>query len=160
MRVPSPLVVEAARLLPPGEALDVACGSGRHTLYLRSLGWNVVAVDRAPGVADALTLDLEQTPLPFPDASFDLVVMTLYLQRALWPTIRRLLRPDGLLATSAKLTGRFAAAPNELREAFADWQVLQYREADGIAELLATPAAASPDPPPPPNAASTARGAA
>ncbi|HKO57026.1 MAG TPA: class I SAM-dependent methyltransferase, partial [Thermoanaerobaculia bacterium] len=45
--LPSPLVIEAASLLPPGHALDVACGSGRHTLYLRSLGWTVVPVDRA-----------------------------------------------------------------------------------------------------------------
>ena len=137
MRVPSPLVVEAASLLPPGRALDVACGTGRHTDYLRSLGWTVVPVDRATSVPGALILDLELTPLPFPDASFDLIVMTLYLQRALWPTIRRLLRPAGLLATSAKLTGRFAAAPGELREAFADWKVLRYREGDGVAELLA-----------------------
>jgi tellurite methyltransferase len=135
--VPAAIVAEAARLLPPGRALDVACGSGRHTAYLRALGWSVVPVDRASSVEGALLIDLELTPLPFPPASFDLVVMTLYLQRALWPAVRRLLRPGGLLATSAKLTGRFAASPGELRAAFADWEVLRYGEQDGIAELLA-----------------------
>lgn len=131
---PSPLVVLAASLLPPGRALDLACGRGRHTLYLRSLGWSVVAVDRLPGVADALTLDLERDPLPFEDESFDLIVMTLYHQPSLWPEIRRLLRLGGLLVTSAKLTGRFAAAPGELRQG---WDILRYSEENGIAEMLA-----------------------
>ena len=134
---PSPLVVLAASILPAGRALDLACGRGRHTLYLRSLGWSVTAVDREPGVEDALTLDLEREPLPFDDESFDLIVMTLYHQPSLWPEVRRLLRPGGLLATSAKRTGRFAAGPGELRDAFADWEVLRYEERDGIAELLA-----------------------
>ncbi|MBV9497487.1 MAG: class I SAM-dependent methyltransferase [Acidobacteria bacterium] len=135
--MPSPLVIEASGLLPPGDALDVACGTGRHTHYLRALGWRVTAVDIASTVPNVLLLDLERTPLPFPAESFDLVVMTLYLQRSLWPTVRKLLRPSGLLATSAKLTGRFAAHPHELRDAFSDFAVLRYREADGLAELLA-----------------------
>jgi SAM-dependent methyltransferase len=133
---PSPLVVLAASLLPTGRALDLACGRGRHTLYLRSLDWSVVAIDRAPGVDDALTLDLERDPLPFSEESFDLIVMTLYHQPSLWPEIRRLLRPGGLLATSAKLMGRFAARPGELREAFGDWEVVRYEERDGVAELV------------------------
>jgi len=135
---PSPLVVLAASLAPvPGRALDLACGRGRHTLYLRSLDWSVVAIDRAPGVDDALTLDLERDPLPFSEGSFDLIVMTLYHQPSLWPEIRRLLRPGGLLAPSAKLMGRFAARPGELREAFAGWEVVRYGEGDGVAELVA-----------------------
>ena len=134
---PSPLVVLAASILPTGRALDLACGGGRHTIYLRSLGWSVVAVDRSPGVPDALTLDLERDPLPF-SGSFDLIVMTLYHQPSLWPEIHRLLRPGGLFATSAKLMGRFAARPGELRDAFADWEILRYDERNGIAELLAT----------------------
>lgn len=137
MPVPSPIVVEAASLLPPGQALDVACGTGRHTSYLRSLGWTVTPVDRSTSIPGALILDLELTPLPFPAESFDLIVMTLYLHRALWPTIRRLLRRGGLLATSAKLTGRFAATPGELLAAFAGWEVVGYSEQEGIASLLA-----------------------
>lgn len=133
---PSPLVVLAASSLPAGRALDLACGGGRHTLYLRSLGWSVVAIDRAPGVDEALILDLERDPLPFEDQSFDLIVMTLYHQPSLYPEVRRLLRPGGLFATSAKLMGRFAAAPGELRAAFADWEVLRYGEGDGVAELV------------------------
>ncbi|MCU1658367.1 MAG: Methyltransferase type 12 [Pseudonocardiales bacterium] len=31
--------------LPPGRALDLACGEGRNALWLASLGWQVIAVD-------------------------------------------------------------------------------------------------------------------
>src|SRR6516165_9985768 len=42
---PAPLLIEAAELLPPGRALDLASGPGRNALYLASLGWSVMAVD-------------------------------------------------------------------------------------------------------------------
>jgi SAM-dependent methyltransferase len=31
--------------LPPGRAVDVACGEGRNAIWLASLGWSVTAVD-------------------------------------------------------------------------------------------------------------------
>jgi len=43
---PHPLVVQAASMLSPCRALDLACGAGRNARYLRGLGWNVVAIDR------------------------------------------------------------------------------------------------------------------
>src|SRR5262249_15515601 len=52
---PVPLVVKMAGILPPGEALDLACGAGRNSLYLASLGWRVTAVDGAPSAIE-LTL--------------------------------------------------------------------------------------------------------
>lgn len=38
------LVAEAAEL-PPGRALDLACGSGRNAVWLAQQGWSVVAAD-------------------------------------------------------------------------------------------------------------------
>jgi len=43
--IPAPLLVHVADLLPPGNALDLACGPGRHALHLAKLGWRVTAVD-------------------------------------------------------------------------------------------------------------------
>ncbi|HEU0303610.1 MAG TPA: class I SAM-dependent methyltransferase [Gaiellaceae bacterium] len=38
-------VVAALEGLPPGRALDLACGSGRHAVWLAERGWLVTAVD-------------------------------------------------------------------------------------------------------------------
>jgi SAM-dependent methyltransferase len=42
---PDPTLVEVAASLPPGRALDVAAGRGRHALWLAAHGWQVTAVD-------------------------------------------------------------------------------------------------------------------
>lgn len=42
---PNPLVAELLADVPPGTAVDLAAGEGRHALWLASLGWSVTAVD-------------------------------------------------------------------------------------------------------------------
>ena len=44
-REPNVWVRDAVRHLPPGRALDLAAGDGRHAVWLASLGWSVTAVD-------------------------------------------------------------------------------------------------------------------
>ena len=49
---PSAVVVDAVSQLPPGRALDLAAGTGRHALWLSRRGWDVTALDfSAVGVA-------------------------------------------------------------------------------------------------------------
>ncbi len=49
---PNPLVAELVGGLPPGDALDLAAGEGRHALWLARLGWRATAVDfSATGLA-------------------------------------------------------------------------------------------------------------
>jgi len=45
LTAPSSTVVRAVDDLEPGRALDLATGTGRHALWLHSLGWQVTAVD-------------------------------------------------------------------------------------------------------------------
>src|SRR5579872_3307932 len=105
---PEPLLFEAAEILAPGRALDLACGPGRNALYLAGLGWQVTAVDRSPVAihllrerSGDLDIDIRQADLergeftPAPE-SVDLVCDTLYLQRDLIPAIRAALRPGGV----------------------------------------------------------------
>jgi SAM-dependent methyltransferase len=74
-------------LLPAGRALDVACGTGRHTRGLVDAGHAVVGVDYTPdmlrvaagNVPEAAFMDADLLHLPFRDASFDLVVCGLAL---------------------------------------------------------------------------------
>lgn len=89
-----------------GEVIDLACGSGRHSRFLASLGLRVRAVDRdsqalgALGGVAGITLceaDLENDPWPLPGLKFDGVVVTNYLHRPLFPRILEALAPDGVL---------------------------------------------------------------
>jgi SAM-dependent methyltransferase len=43
-----PIVWEILDGLPPGTALDAACGTGRHAEYLAALGHTVIGVDSSP----------------------------------------------------------------------------------------------------------------
>ena len=42
---PFPSSLKFVRTLKPGKALDLACGTGRHALWLAREGWSVTAVD-------------------------------------------------------------------------------------------------------------------
>ena len=102
---PSDWVVRWTPLLPPGaRVLDVACGHGRHVRWLARAGHRVTAVDRDPslleplaGLATTLVADLEADPWPLPGRTFDAVVVTNYLWRALFPALMAAVAPGGLL---------------------------------------------------------------
>ncbi|ACB77189.1 class I SAM-dependent methyltransferase [Opitutus terrae] len=44
---PNTFLVDVAKTLQPGKALDVAMGQGRNAVYLAALGWDVTGVDLA-----------------------------------------------------------------------------------------------------------------
>lgn len=99
--------------LPPGRALDAACGTGRHTKYLVERGHDVIGVDASPDMlaqarrelpgADLRVGDL--LTLPLESASIDAAVCALALTHfeVLGPPIAelaRVLRPGGRLILS------------------------------------------------------------
>jgi SAM-dependent methyltransferase len=45
---PNRVLVGEVGSLPPGRALDLACGEGRNAIWLAERGWNVIAVDFSP----------------------------------------------------------------------------------------------------------------
>lgn len=147
----SPLLVEAVKGLAPGRALDLACGAGRNALFLAEQGWTVVAVDGSTVAIDlirnlhprieAMVLDLEREPLPFENASFDLVCLIHFLHRPLFDHARRLLRPGGVIVTAihtvrSGMNPAYTVGIGELRGHFKDWEIIVDRE-DEIAELVA-----------------------
>ena len=86
---PNRFLVEEVSSLPPGRALDLACGEGRNSIWLSQRGWQVtasdfstVAIDKAKGRARELGLDVD---FSVADATrpvhgvFDLVIV-FYLQ--------------------------------------------------------------------------------
>jgi SAM-dependent methyltransferase len=42
-------LVEGPRALPPGRALDLGCGTGKHAVYLAGRGWSVTGVELLHG---------------------------------------------------------------------------------------------------------------
>jgi SAM-dependent methyltransferase len=96
----------ARRITSHGTVLDLACGRGRHSRFLASLGFRVCAVDCDPEALGALggiagvtvqQSDLENGPWPLQDLKFDGVVVTNYLHRPLFPHILDALAPAGVL---------------------------------------------------------------
>jgi SAM-dependent methyltransferase len=130
----SPWVARFAPLARAGDALDLACGSGRHTRLLAARGMQVTALDRngellaplaGPNVA-TLQHDLEAADAawPFEAGRFALIVVTNYLHRPLFAQLAASLRPDGVLiyetfAQGNQVYGKpsnpdFLLAPEEL----------------------------------------------
>jgi tellurite methyltransferase len=156
--VPRAWLVGHQALLPaPGLALDIAMGLGGSAGWLVERGWRVVGLDvadvavrraraRWPALR-AVVADLQQLPLAA-TAAFDLILDFYYLDRALWPWVRRALRPGGLLVMetlargpagdSAGANPAYLLDPGELRAAFADWQVLDDREGERAGRFVAS----------------------
>jgi SAM-dependent methyltransferase len=106
---------------PGGLVLDLACGAGRHARLLARLGFEVLAVDRAPELfADppaGVTLmgaDLEGAAWPLEGRRFDAIVVTNYLHRPLLPILAASLERGGLLIyeTFARGNERFGKPSN------------------------------------------------
>ena len=125
-----------APLIPPGQVLDLACGSGRHARFLARLGHPVLALDIDPAALECaagpgittLQLDLERAPdgaaWPFGPDRFAAIVCTHYLHRALIPHLVKSISSNGVLIYETFADGNavfgqpsnpaFLLAPGEL----------------------------------------------
>jgi SAM-dependent methyltransferase len=143
---PSPWVQRFAHLVRPGgSVLDLACGSGRHLLWLAGQGFRLTGVDRdaqalAPlrSHAEVIEADLEAAPWPLAGRRFDAIVVTHYLWRPLWPALRGALADGGVLiyetfAHGQEKLGRpsrpeYLLQPGELLQACAGLHVVAYED--------------------------------
>ena len=112
--------------------LDLACGSGRHALWLARQGFEVVAADRDEAALSGLRhdrieprcVDLEQEHWPFEECHFDGVVVSRYLYRPHLNHLVKVLNPGGVLIYETFMRGNerfgrparpeFLLAPGEL----------------------------------------------
>jgi tellurite methyltransferase len=164
---PSPFIVEwserIAREHGGGRALDVAMGRGRHALPLARAGFATCGVDAdVDAVRQAMAAAREAglrvhgwcadlTHYPLPRRRFDLVVVSRYLQRDLFAALQHCAVAGGTVIYETFTTAQRALdrpprsaehllEPGELRERFADFEVLFYDEVfalDAVARLVA-----------------------
>jgi tellurite methyltransferase len=146
-------------------ALDVAMGRGRHASVLAAAGFRVFGVDVKldvviDAVASASRLGLvvrgwcaDLTVFPLPSRSFDLIVITRYLQRDLCDALADTLIPGGFLlyetfteAQRSRGRGPTSAEhllkPGELPALFRGLEIVSYEELtdpddDALARLAA-----------------------
>ncbi|WP_409275173.1 class I SAM-dependent methyltransferase [Neobacillus sp. SCS-31] len=154
-----PLPNERLKNLTPtvlgGTALDLACGLGGNSLFLAEQGYVVEAVDISETAigfvrelamkrglnVHASVMDLTNLEnLPFKNGTYDLIVITNYLDRALFPYLKRLLKEGGHFfmetyydspnKAGGKVSEQFRLKPNELLEQFGEWEVLFFEESE------------------------------
>jgi dihydroneopterin aldolase len=154
---PAQFLARQLHRLPKGKVLDVASGSGRHALFLASLGYQVEAVDRdeqalaqlsADARAQHLTsigsrvLDLEQLSpreLNLGHEAYDAILVFFYLTRPLFPHLINALKPGGVLMYETFTIDNhlrhnhpkrqeFCLAPNELLRLTSGLRILHYDE--------------------------------
>jgi SAM-dependent methyltransferase len=127
MNPPATELTAALDGVAPGRALDLACGAGRHSIWLRDRGWQVTAVDHIidtiPGVT-CIQADLERHEFPIEPQAWDLIVCWLHWQEDLLPAIAAGVRSGGIVALAGKITGRFATSLPNYRRAFPQWREL------------------------------------
>lgn len=135
---PHPLVMDIARMVPPGRVLDLACGAGRHARYLAAFGWNVTAIDlsiealRLVRLPKIVAADLEHWPPPV-RATFDAILIINFLSRALFAEALRVLKPGGAIAVAILTSGRFSLSQDELRAFFDGCRIALERDREIIA---------------------------
>jgi SAM-dependent methyltransferase len=109
---PNVLVAELLGPLPPGDAVDLAAGEGRHALWLAGRGWRVTAVDfsgvgldrgRGQAAADRVTwARADVTRWSAEPASLDLVLVA-YLHLPEADTVAMLTRAVAWLRPGGRL---------------------------------------------------------
>lgn len=150
MDPPEPFVVEMLPLTPRGLALDVAAGCGRHSLLMAREGMRVVAVDRSEADLQLLqeagrkehlalwSVVADLTSCPILAGRYDAIVNVNFLERGLFPALKRALKIGGVLIVDTFLVDqaalghprnpRYLLDRYELMELLSGLEVLRYRE--------------------------------
>lgn len=148
---PNPRLKKIASYLSGGKALDLACGLGANSIFLAQLDYQVEAIDISDVairqlhelaaqnnlIINARVCDLTNEKLG-ETGQFDLIVMTYYLDRSLFPALTDLIKDKGYFfmetfyqtpGTDGRgVSNRYKLLPKELLNEFTDWKVIFFEE--------------------------------
>lgn len=139
--------------LTGGSALELACGLGANSLFLAQLRYQVQAIDISDVAinyvkeqAEIQQLSVNPRLCDLKDwsnvnvhmSSFDLVVITYYLDRLIFPIVKSTIKENGYFFMETFYTSpqneqqgisdQYKLRPKELLSIFENWQVLYYEE--------------------------------
>ena len=133
-----------------GNALDLACGTGRNTHFLETLGFSIDAVDlsdyalsqikETPAITK-VEVDLDEYDLE--KNTYDLIVNCNYLNRRLMKQMIDALKEGGVVIfetfieahdkpEQGSMNPDYLLEKNELLHAFCDLDIIFYEEKDGV----------------------------
>ena len=136
---PSPILRKYWSLASCGNALDIACGNGRNSIFLAAKGFAVDAVDissvatnhlagKDPNIkvicADLDTWDIARH-------HYELIANIRFLDRRLFPLILSGLKSGGVLIFESFMNGvkdKYCLKKNELLRAFQSLRIVYYEE--------------------------------
>ena len=155
---PARVLRENLHLLPAsGHALDLACGLGGNAILLAQQGLEVTAWDSSDVAIAALQATAEKQQLaiqaevrdvethpPGPE-TFDVMVVSYFLERAIVPDLIQAMKPGGLIYYQTFIRQRvsergpqraaYRLADQELLQLFSEFQVLFYREEGRVGDV-------------------------
>lgn len=136
---PSPILKKYWSLASGGNALDIACGNGRNSIFLAAKGFLVDAVDistvatnhlagKNPNI-NVICTDLDAWDIP--QNRYALIINVRFLDRRLFPLIQNGLRTGGILIFESFMDGKkdkYCLKQNELLRAFPSFRIVYYEE--------------------------------
>ena len=144
----APILEKFIELANVGEALDIACGTGRNTHYMADRGFVVDAIDLSDYALSCIREDekisKEEVDLDFYDLQrnkYDLIININYLNRRLMQQIPDALKEGGVVVFETFIVAHdkpekgsmnpdFLLEPNELLKAFDGFYIVYYEEKD------------------------------
>ncbi len=144
------IVEKFAKEANVGTGLDIACGTGRHTLYLAELGFAVDAVDYSDYALEQIPEDpkIKKIEADLDDyrivaGRYDLIINCNYLDRRMYGQIVDALKEGGVLIFETFLDARgegyhqpsnpdFVLRRNELPEVFSMLEQIHYDEREDV----------------------------
>ena len=153
---PNAFLVDVARGLTPGKALDVGMGQGRNALYLAQQGWAVTGfdpADQAVAAAEAeakrlgvtlKTYVLRDDQFDFGTAQWDLIVLSYVGAREFASRVYDALKPGGSVVVEAfhrdatkntPIGGSVVFDTNELLTLFERFRILRYEDVNAVGDF-------------------------